>query len=168
MRKNFIVYYVLLVALQALLCNYFHFTPYLTVSILPVCIMCIPTKQSTISALAAAFFTGLVIDLLADGVPGLNTAAILPVALFRSDIFKLVFGDDVSVRGEDFTVRKYGFPKVSVAMVLAEIIFLSVYIFLDCGHIRPFGFVTLKFLLSVAVSTILAVFATDIVTSDTK
>ena len=42
MRKsNFFLVYLLLTVAQILICNYFHLTPYVTLSLLPVMVLCL-------------------------------------------------------------------------------------------------------------------------------
>ena len=45
MRNSFALTYILLTVAQMLLSNYFHFTPFVMVTILPVMVLCIPTKD---------------------------------------------------------------------------------------------------------------------------
>ena len=48
MRKNtFFLVYLLLTVVQMLICNYFHLTPYVMLSILPVMVLCIPLRVPT-------------------------------------------------------------------------------------------------------------------------
>ena len=81
-RSNFFLVYLLLVVAQILICNYFHLTPYVTLSLLPVMVLCLPVRVSTLGALFIAFATGMSVDFLAEGLPGLNTLALLPVGYF--------------------------------------------------------------------------------------
>ena len=110
MKNNFLVQYILLVAAQMLICNYLHLSPYLMLTVLPVLVLCLPTKVSTAVALLIAFATGLSVDLIAEGAPGINTVALLPVALLRRGICDFIFGEELVIRGEDFSIRKYGVP----------------------------------------------------------
>ena len=111
MKNNFLVLYILLVAAQMLICNYLHLTPYLMLTLLPTLVLCLPTKVKTAAALLIAFATGLSVDLIAEGALGINTVALLPVALLRRSICDFIFGEELVVRGEDFSIRKYGLPQ---------------------------------------------------------
>ena len=163
----FLVYFLLTVA-QLLICNYFHLTPYVTLSILPVMVLCIPIKYSTVAALFIAFGTGLSVDLLAEGLLGLNTFALLPVALVRRPLIRLVFGDEVFARNEDFSVKKNGFGKVSGAIVIAQALFLALYIWADGAGTRPFWFNMARFSASLAAGYILAVILIDTLAPDSR
>ena len=82
MRKSgfWVAYFLLLVA-QILLSNYFLFTPYITLSILPVMVLCISTRIAPYVCMLIAFGSGLMVDWLSEGVLGLNAFALVPVAL---------------------------------------------------------------------------------------
>ena len=54
MRNSFAFTYILLTVAQMILSNYFHFTPYMMMTILPVMVLCIPTKTGTIQAMLIA------------------------------------------------------------------------------------------------------------------
>ena len=84
MKNRFVLTYVLLVIAQMLLCNYFHFTPYIMLTILPIMVFCIPTRVSVFWTLIIAFVTGLAVDYFAEGIIGLNAAALLPVSAASS------------------------------------------------------------------------------------
>ena len=70
MKNRFVLTYVLLVIAQMLLCNYFHFTPYIMLTILPIMVFCIPTRVSVFWTLIIAFVTGLAVDYFAEGIRG--------------------------------------------------------------------------------------------------
>ena len=90
--QNFGILYTLMVIGQVILCNYTQLGPYILLSMLPAMVLCIPTSVSTISCMLIAFASGLSVDWLSEGLLGLNTAAILPVALARKSIIKVFMG----------------------------------------------------------------------------
>ena len=83
MRNSFALTYVLLTVAQMVLSNYFHFTPYMMITILPVMVLCIPTNVGTVKAMLIAFATGLAVDFFAEGTLGINAMSLVPVALLR-------------------------------------------------------------------------------------
>lgn len=157
MKNNFLVCYLLFMVAQMLLCNYLHLTAYVMPSLLPALVLCIPTKIRTVSALPAAFLTGLAVDLIAEGAIGLNTAALLPVALLRRSICNFIFGQELVVRGEDFSIRKYGLPKVLFALFLVQALFLAVYLWADGAAARPFLFNLTRFAASLVAGMLLGI-----------
>ena len=146
MEKNrFEITFLLLVIAQILVCNYFHFSYYVTLSILPLLILCLPLRLPTVWSLLLAAAVGLAVDMLADGVIGLNAAALIPVAFVRKTVIGAVFGSGVFARDEDISIRKHGRPKFALAIVLVQALFLAVYIPLDGAWTRPLWFNVLRF-----------------------
>ena len=169
MRQNgFFLTFILLLIAQILLCNYFHFTQFITLTILPVMILCIPTRYSTTFALFVAFFTGLAVDLLSDGVMGLNVCALVPVAFVRNGIIRMIFGEDLFSRGDDFTIKRYGTAKVSFAIICAQALFLVVYIWCDGAGTRPVWFNATRFACSLLAGSLLSLFIVDLLTPDDR
>lgn len=169
MRKgSFYLVYVLLTLSQMLLCNYLHVSPYLTLSILPVMVLCIPLRVPTFWAMVLAFATGLGVDLLAEGVLGLNVLALVPVAFARKEIIRLVFGGELFARKEDFTVRKNGFGEVALAVFLAQALFLAIYVWADGAGTRPLSFNAIRFGVSLAGGLLVSLLVIDLLAPDTR
>lgn len=168
MKKNFVLLYILLVAAQMLICNYLHVSPYLMLTLLPVLVLCLPTKVSTAVAMLIAFVTGLSVDLIAEGALGINTVALLPVALLRRSICDFIFGDELVVRGEDFSIRKYGLPKVLFALFLVLALFLILYLWADGASTRPLVFNLLRFGVSLAAGMLLGIAVVDMLMPDDR
>ena len=97
MKRYFAPTYIILLVVQIIICNYLHVTPYLYLTILPVMVLCLPLKVSTLAALFIAFGSGLAIDFIADGLPGLNTLALLPVALLRRPTIVRLFNSSLTL-----------------------------------------------------------------------
>ena len=54
--NRLVIKYLLLLVAQILLWNYFNFTQFLTIAILPAMILCIPVKKGAVFGMLAAFF----------------------------------------------------------------------------------------------------------------
>lgn len=115
-------------------------TPYFMLSLLPVMILCLPSSTGTFSTMLIAFGIGISIDIFAEGLYGINAAAILPVAFTRKTILRLIFGQELIDRNECISLKKHGVIKVSAAILIAQLLFLCVYIMLDGAGTRPFLF----------------------------
>lgn len=152
MKNRFWLTYIILVIVQMILCNYCRFTPYLTLTLLPVIVFFIPVTVDSPAALLIAFVSGLAIDYFAEGTIGLNAASILIVALLRRPIISMMFGSEPFERQESLSIHKYGFAKVSLAMLICIILFLLIYILLDCAGSRPAWFILLTLACSTAAS----------------
>ena len=101
--SEFWLVYVLLLLAQLILGNYFTLSPYLMLSVLPVMVLCIPIRVGSVGAMIIAFVSGLIVDLLSEGVLGLNALALVPVAWLRNPVISLVFGGELFARKEDFS-----------------------------------------------------------------
>jgi rod shape-determining protein MreD len=169
MRKaDFWIVYVLMTIAQILLCNYFHVTPYIMLTILPVMVLCIPLRVPTWITMAIAFVTGLLVDLFAEGVLGLNVLALVPVAFVRKEVIRLIFGAELFARKEDFSVRKSSFGKVALATFLVEVLFLAVYIWADGAGTRPLAFNAARFGASLGAGWALSLLVVEILAPDTR
>ncbi len=146
--------YILLVIAQMIICNYFQISPYFVISILPAMVLCIPLNISTNLCMLIAFATGLSVDLLAEGLIGINAASLLPVAYARKTLIRVFLGEDLISRQETFTFRKNGFSKIITVLFLACCLFFAIYIFLDGAGTRTFLFNLTRFLLSLLCSII--------------
>lgn len=165
---NFIPMYLMLVIAQILICNFVNIGPYVSLSILPAMVLCIPMSVPVIPAMIAAAVSGLAVDWLAEGIIGLNMLAIVPVALVRNAVTPLLFGKDCSERGERFSIHKNGLLKVSAAIFICQTIFLAIYIVADGAGTRPFLFNLVKFAVSLLCSCLLSIPVTDMLTSPEK
>ena len=169
MRKSgFWAAYALLLVLQLLLSNYFLFTPYIMLTIMPVMVLCIPIRVGTVGAMLIAAASGFVIDLLAEGVLGLNAIALIPVAYARNSIIRLIFGGELFARQEDFSVRRSGFAKVSLAVLLAQMLFLLVYVWVDAAGTRPLWFLAARFGASLGAGFLLSLLTLEVLAPDPR
>lgn len=166
--QNFGLTYVLLVLGQMILCNFAGFTPYVMLSMLPAMVICIPLTISTPLCMLIAFATGLSVDWLAEGLIGLNAAALVPVALMRKPLIRFFLGEDLIVRSDSFSIKKNGAGKISLVLAVAILIFMGIYIFLDGAGTRPVWFNLARLGASLACNYILALIVTNILTVDDR
>lgn len=168
MNRNFTLTFILLTVAQMILSNFFHFTPYIMLTILPVMVLNIPTKVDTVPAMLIAFATGLAVDLFAEGTLGINALSLVPVALLRRPLIGIMFGSEPFEHGESVTTRKYGLPRVFVEILLAELLFLAIYVTADCAGTRPLWFIGARIGLSALCSTVVSMFVVNLLTYDTR
>lgn len=169
MKKSgfWLIYLIMLVA-QLLLTTYANFSPYVTVALLPVMVLCIPIRVPTLPAMLIAFASGLFVDLLSEGLLGLNALALVPVAFGRYTVIRLIFGRELFAREEDFSVHRSGFGKVATSVVLCTALFLAIYILVDSAGTRPFAFNAIRFAASLVVSTGLSLLVVDLLAPDSR
>ena len=168
LTQNYSLTFVLLLICQLFLSNYNCLGPYIMLTILPTMILCIPTSVGTFVAMIIAFGCGFVTDLFAEGLLGLNVAALLPVAFCKKGIIRIFLGEDLIARKDNFSIRKNGLGKVSFAQITASAIFLAAYIFLDGAGTRPFWFCASKFFASLGCCWALGICIINILTSDDR
>lgn len=159
---------VVLIVAQVLICNYFNLSQFVMLTFLPVIIFCMPVNIGTIKALIQSFLIGIAVDFFADGILGMTTAALLPVALLRKPIITLVFGKEVLARSEDITMRRQGLFKMNIGIVLSTALFLLIYLYLDDAGLRPFWFNLARFTASLAASSLVSLFIAALVTDEEK
>lgn len=168
MKRGFWIAYIFLLMAQLLLSNYFHVTPYIFLTLLPVMVLCIPIRMGTIGAMLIAGLSGLVIDFLSEGVLGLNALALIPVAYAHNGIIGLIFGPELFARKEDFSIGRCGFGKVAVALFLSLLIFLVIYIWADGAGTRPLWFNGLRLGASLVASFLLSLLTLGVLAPDPR
>ena len=151
--RNRALTFLILVACQVLICNYLHLSMYLSLSILPVLIICLPTKITTPVAMIIAFAAGFVVD----DAQIIAAVGVRKLSLLRRSVCDAIFGEELVARKEDFSVATFGWPKVAFAVSIAQALFLLIYIWADGGQARPFGFNLLRGFVSFAVGIIISV-----------
>ena len=167
-NQHFGILYFLMVIGQMVICNYFHFTPYVVLSMLPAMILCMPLTIRTSTCMIIAFASGLSVDWLAEGLIGINAASLVPVALARKTIIRIFLGEDLIARSDSFTFKKNGIGKISTALVTALSVFFGLYVILDSAGTQPTSFNLIRFAASVAASFILSLLVTAVLTPDDR
>ena len=152
-QGRFILYYVLLLIAQILLCNYFGLSRYVLVSVLPVMILLLPRGMNVVVTMLIAFITGFAVDFFSTGMLGITSFALVPVALTRGLFIGMVFGEDVSSRDEELSISRMGLPRMLLAIILTCALFFMLYVWVDSAGTVRFWRAFLRFLLSVLVST---------------
>ena len=169
MRKTeFWWMYLLLLLAQVLLSNYATFTPYLTLSILPVMVLCIPIRVRVVPMMLIACASALLVDLLSEGLLGLNALALVPVAYLRNRILRLNFGQELFARGEDFSVRRSSFGQVALALLMAQTLFLVIYIWADGAGVRPLWFQAARLGISLVAGFLLSLPCLGLLSPDSR
>ena len=162
------VRFILLLIAQILLCNFFNFSQYLMLTFLPAMVFFLPVKQGTPATMVIAFAAGFVVDFLSDGMLGLSSLALVPVAFCRKSIIKLVFGSEVLVRVENLSFHKNGIPHMLTGIIMSTSIFLAIYIWADGAGMRPVWFNLTKFGASLVLSSLVSIIISRIMTQDDR
>jgi len=155
-RPRYFLWYFFVVVFQILVCNHLHVSQYLVLSVLPVIVLLIPLQVSTIAAMLVAFATGIAVDMLADGLIGLNALALVPVALLRKPLIARIFGTEAFASKEDISLEHYGYMKFTIAIVLVQLLFLVIYVVTDSAGVRPFLFCLIRTVVSLAAGVLVS------------
>ena len=167
-QTRFFFVYLLLLIVQICIFNYFRLSQFVVLSILPVMVLLIPIRNSTTTAMIIAFLSGLAVDFLSDGMLGLSSLSLVPVAFCRRSIIRLVFGSEVLARGEDLSIQKNGIPHILTGVIISTALFLAIYIWADGAGMRPALFNLIKFAASLTLSSLISVFITRTMTQDDR
>lgn len=164
MKNNkFFLFFSILAIAQILMNNYLNLSQMMSLNVLPVLILCAPLGVSTPILLLISFVTGFIVDFFSTGQLGLTSAALLPVALLRTPVLSLVLGNEIFSRQEDISKARQGALKVSLAVLLALLIFLVAYIWLDSAGTHPFWFNLVKLLISLLASYLVSLLVTNMI-----
>ena len=165
---GYILKFIIVVIAQILLSNYFNFSHYVTLTILPAAILLLPIQRNTLFAMILAFVTGFLVDYFADGMLGLTSLSLVPVAFARKGIIRFVCGSEVFSREENLSVQKNGVAHLFFTILIASVLYFLVYIWADGAGTRPFWFNCAKFFASLAASSIFSVMVCFILRPDSQ
>lgn len=161
------VKYILLFLAQAALWNYGNFSQYLLIVFLPAMLLCLPIGRGPVHTMVVAFVTGLLMDFLVTGQLGMTSFALVPVALLRRPVIRLVFGAELFARGENLSFHRQGWQKFVPAVLLLTAVFLLVFLWVDGAGTRPLWFNALKFCVSLVASSALSLFIAYLMLEET-
>ncbi|MBQ5401675.1 MAG: hypothetical protein IIU16_02040, partial [Bacteroidales bacterium] len=82
-----IIIYAVVILLQVIINNYVNLGPMIYICLIPLLIIYLPLDQKPYLSLIIAFGLGLIIDILSDGVLGLNAGAATLIALVYRPLF---------------------------------------------------------------------------------
>lgn len=151
------VKFILLFVVQLLVWNYFNFLQYVFIVFLPVMLLCLPIERGSISLMLLAFVLGVAADFLVNGQLGLTALALVPVAALRRTVIQLVFGNEILARGEELSFHRQRYTKFATATLMLTSVFLLVYLWMDGAGMYSLGFLALKYVISLLVSTAVSV-----------
>lgn len=151
--SRFIICFVLMLAIQLVLARYAQ-TPHMYICMLPAMIMCLPMALPTWLCCVIAFACGMSVDFLADGMLGLNAAALLPVALCNKYFVGTFINSDIVERNYSFSFWQNGLGKIGGTLLLHVLIYSVIYTLLDTLDSRDITFILIKMLCSILASTV--------------
>jgi RsiW-degrading membrane proteinase PrsW (M82 family) len=94
--------------------------------------------------------------------------ALLPVALLRLPILRLISGDEILSERDDTPASHQSPSGLILSLVLACLLFFTVYVWVDAAGTRPAWFNLLRTFLSGLVSSILCVLLSSFIFSRSR
>ncbi len=148
---------VMMIFCQILVSEYVNIWAVLYIAIFPQFIIVLPPTMNKSVYMLIAFALGLSIDICADGVLGLNAAALTAMAYSRSTILKLTVPKASFESYENIPIipRTVEVSKLALLNVLMLFVFFTVYVLLDSAATFSFGYTLLKILLCVVANSII-------------
>ena len=157
----------IMIICQIMVSEYVNIWAVLYIAVFPQFIILLPPTINKSAYLLIAFALGLAIDLFADGVLGLNAAALTAMAYSRSSILKLVLPKASFESYENMPIipRTVEVYKLALLNIMLLTVFFTVYVVLDAAGSFPLAYTLLKIFLCVAVNSIIT-FVCNIVLLD--
>lgn len=150
---KFIIAFVVLMAVQIVLCNFLNLSRFVVLSYLPALVLMLPLRMGNVPMMIAGFALGFLVDFFSTGMLGLTSFAIVPVALARNFTVDILFGDELGTREGELSVSRFGIPKFALATFILCVIYFLLYVWVDSAGTVKFWSGAVRFLLSVIVST---------------
>jgi rod shape-determining protein MreD len=148
-------FYAALLIIQIVLSGYVNVGPYIYLCCLPLIVIYLPLYQETSLSMLIAFGCGLLVDILCDGIVGLNAAAAVALAALRKPIFAAFFTKDNIERAVIPTIRETGVFRHVNFIFTSLMVFFLVYICLDSVGMESIQTTVLRLVLSCAANLVL-------------
>lgn len=158
---------VLLMCLQLVLAKYCQ-AGLMYICILPAIVLCMPTSRQSWINMAATFLLAMIVDVAADGVPGLEAIPLVVCAAIQKPVISFFIDDSIVTRGYSFSYRRNGWPKIFMALLCEVAVFFIIYVIFDSAGERSFGFNLSKILISSGVSLIFSLAVCNILCPDKR
>ena len=107
----------------------------------------------------------LAVDFFTTGVLGLSAIPLVAVAFCREWLTRLVFGSDVYARQEEISERKQGAAKLLIGLLLANILYFIIFVWIEAAGTRPFAFCAVRAAISSLAGTVAGFFALRLLNS---
>ena len=152
-----IIIYAVVILLQVIINNYVYLGPMVYICLIPLLVMYLPLDQKPYISLIIAFGLGLIIDILSDGVLGLNAGAATLLALVYKPLFYPVFQKNNYSKKFIPAIRESNIWHHVLYLLIIIAIYFLFYIAFD-GLATTTLIVSLaRYLVNVAVNLVLAV-----------
>lgn len=149
---------LILIICQILLSEYVNIWPVLYIAIFPQLIILLPPTTNKTAQMVAALVLGFCVDIFADGVLGLNAAAMVAMAYLRPFVLKVTLSKTSldSSENQPLLPRNVELQKLALITAILLAVFFSVYIVIDSAGTFPLWYILLKTIICVAANTIIS------------
>ena len=154
----------IIIICQILISEYVNIWTLLYIAIFPQFIILLPPMTNRSLYMVIAFVLGLGIDLFADGVPGLNAAALVAMAYSRPAIMNLIFSKSNFENTENTPLipRYIEIHKLFILNLLMLAVFFTVYILIDSAASFPFWYTILGIVACVVANTVISMVCSSV------
>ena len=154
----------LLIICQILLSEYVNIWPLLYIAIFPQFIILLPPSMNKIAHLIIAFILGLAIDIFADGVLGLNAAALVAMAYVRPSLLKITLSKANldTMDNQPLLPRTVEIQKLAMLNGCMLAVFFLVYTMLDSAGTFPLWYMALKISVCVIANCIISLICSKV------
>lgn len=148
---------IFLILIQILVSGYINIWPMLYIAVFPFVLIILPPQANRFIFLIMAFLFGLIADIFTDSIPGLNAAATTALAFFKRPALKPLINKSSLETMHEITEYSLGFSKFALYTLTLYMIFFIFYMGLDSFGFYSFAYSALRFLVNVAVNTIITI-----------
>lgn len=149
------LYTAIVVLIQLFLCNFVNLGTYISISLLPGLILCLPLRMKKWQMMIYAFVISLVIDAFGIAVYGLTACSLLPVAFFYPNIAMFFFGMDCLDKGETISFGKYSSVQILSMIFVTYLLFFAIYFLFEPFESNSFLFILFKIIINSLISSFL-------------
>lgn len=150
-----ILFAILIFVLQVVICDYVNLGPYVYICLLPLIFIIIPRSLDVKLLMLIGFGAGILLDLMSDGVVGLNAAASVLSASFTKFFYGIFIGGDRQDTVTIPTPSNAGWARYLKFVSAVVLLYMFVYVIFDGFGYRPFFFLLLRLVASVVANVVL-------------
>lgn len=128
---KYIILSAILIIMQIILDEFVNNWYMIYITICPLFILTLPLSLRTGLYMLLSFVVGISIDIFSGGLIGINAASAVAIAFCRRGFLKMIFPPALLESINTLTLNSVGTKSFLLILFIFNIIFFSVYIFLD-------------------------------------
>lgn len=148
---------VIIIIAQLIIEEYVNYHPLIHIAIFPLFIIILPTRINQIPLMLISLVIGLLIDILSDGIIGLNSAALIAMAFVKLPILNIIVNKNNIAENSIISSKTLHLNSFSLYCLIMYTIFFLVYVALDgIGYISIL-YSVLRFIIYIILNTIISI-----------